>query len=207
VAGTRVAKCRPSGQSARSAYLQDALDAVDVAGTWEWDVPADRLVADALVALLFNVDPDRAERGVPFSAFRDGIHPDDRERTVRLIEEHARAGRSYLAEYRVCSADGVTRRVIARGAFLRDAAGRPSRGRGIIIDITRSRIGEDGADAEEPAPGTPLERAARGFLAGHKALQHVEDQPLLRQLTEMLLLETGRALAAQENRARRKRLS
>lgn len=186
------------------AGLQDAIDAADVVGHWDWDIPADRLVADALVALLFNIEPDLAEAGVPLAAFEAGIHPHDRARVVRLIAEHAWSGRSYLAEYRVRSADGVTRWVLARGRFHRDGAGRPLRGRGLIIDITRARI-DEGASAVEScdAAGTPLERAARSFLDGYKLLDEVQDQPQLRRFAEVLLFETGRSLAAQDDRARR----
>lgn len=186
------------------ASIQDAIDAADVVGHWDWDIPADRLAADALVALLFNIEPDLAEAGVPLAAFGAGIHPDDRARIVRLIEEHAWSGRSYLAQYRVCSADGVTRWVLARGRFSRDGAGRPLRGRGLIIDVTRTRINEDAsAVACSDTAGSPLERAARSFLEGYKLLETMQDQPQLRRLAEVLLFETGRALAAQDDQARR----
>ena len=187
---------------------QEAIDAADVVGSWDWDIPADRLTADAPVSLLFNIDPDLGEAGVPFAAFEAGIHPDDRARVASLIAERARAGRSYLAEYRVRSADGETRRVLARGRFRTDAAGRPHRGRGIIVDITPGRIEEDAPAVEAPgAPDSPLERAARSFLEGHRCLEAVPDAAPLRRLADLLLFETGRALAAQESRARRRSLN
>lgn len=37
--------------------LQQALDTSDLIGRWEYDVLNDRVYADALVALVFNVDP------------------------------------------------------------------------------------------------------------------------------------------------------
>ena len=47
---------------------QEAIDAADVVGSWDWDIPADRLTADAPVSLLFNIDPDLGEAGVPLAA-------------------------------------------------------------------------------------------------------------------------------------------
>lgn len=188
--------------------LQEAIDSSDVVGTWQWDIPADRITADTLVALLFNIEPSCAETGVPLSAFIRGIHPEDRARVSALIAEHARAGRSYLAEYRVLSADGVTRWVLARGRFFTDAAGQPLRGRGIIVDITRSRLDEEVPAAAAPPSGQPpLEDAARMALECHTVLKHRADQPLLHTISSMLLLEIGRALSAQESRAKRRTMN
>ncbi|GJE43477.1 PAS domain-containing protein [Methylobacterium soli] len=187
--------------------FQTALDASDVIGKWDWDILADRLHADALVALLFNVDPDLAEIGAPLAEFAAGIHPDDRERVMALIGECARTGSSYVAEYRVCSADGLTRWVLSRGRYEVDASGQPCRGRGIIIDITPTRMSEHAyVRSEKAASGHPLEQAADHLVAAHRALKELED-PQLDLLSEMLLLEVGRKLAKLEGSRRRKSMN
>jgi hypothetical protein len=188
--------------------LQEAIDSADVVGTWQWDIPADRIVADILVALLFDIDPQCAEAGVPLSAFLQGVHPEDRARVTTLVAEHARAGRSYVAEYRVLSADGVTRWVLARGRFYIDGTGRPLRGHGIIVDITRSRLDEETAVPAESAPApSPLDNAARAVLECHQLLKDIADRPILHTISSMLLLEIGRALAAQESWERRRAMN
>jgi hypothetical protein len=189
------------------AGLREAVEAADLVGHWDYDVAADRLFADAPVAALFGVDPEQAESGAPLAVFAAGIHPDDRERIVRLIAEHAREGSSYLAEYRVSGAYAVTRWVLARGSFRRDAAGRPLRGSGIIVDVSRSRLGEDAfVTAPLSSMADPLERAANAFLAGRRALDTVDDQPMLQQFADILLFEVGRVLAARDQAARRRRM-
>ncbi|WP_447670094.1 PAS domain-containing protein [Methylobacterium sp. A54F] len=184
--------------------LQAALDSGDVAGNWEWDIRSDRVNADALVALLFNVDPEHAEAGAPRAAFTAGIHPHDRQRVSDLIGACAREGSVYVTQYRVCSADGVDRWLLSRGRFLRDAEGLPVRGRGIVVDITESRTGEDASGAEEAA--TPLEHVADRAIAAHKAITVLND-PQLQLLSDALLLEVGRQLARREASERRRRMN
>ncbi|KAB1073222.1 PAS domain-containing protein [Methylobacterium planeticum] len=184
--------------------LQAALDASDVIGEWDWDISTNHVRSDPLVALLFSVDPELAEVGAPFTAFTDRIHEEDRERVTRLIGECALAGGSYVAEYRVCSADGVTRWVLTRGHFELDARGGPWRGRGITIDITPTRMSDHAyVRSGTTVSGHPLERAANHCVAAHKALQEIEE-PHLNLLSEMLLLEVGRKLAQLEGTRRRK---
>jgi PAS domain-containing protein len=178
--------------------LQDAIDASDMIGRWDWDIPNDRLYADALVALLFNVDPFLAKDGVPLRYFLDAIHPEDREATARTIAMSVETGRSYVQEYRVLSADRATRYVLARGLITLDHVGRPIRGSGVLIDITQNRIDETAAAQAVH----PLERAAEHCLAAHKALQDLPET-LLHQMSAMLLLEVGRRLSKLEGDRRR----
>ncbi|WP_082559414.1 PAS domain-containing protein [Methylobacterium sp. Leaf94] len=182
--------------------LQDAIDASDTIGRWDWDIPNDRLYADPLVALLFNVDPALAQHGVPLKYFLDGIHPEDREETSHVIAISAKTGRSYVQEYRVLSADRATRYVLARGLITLDHAGRSIRGTGVLIDITQNRVDET-ASAQAVHP---LERAAEHCLAAHNALHDIPET-LLRQMSAMLLLEVGRRLSKLKGDQHRARMN
>ena len=68
-----------------SGAFQGALDALDVIGNWSWDAASDCIQADMFVALLFNVDPEEAEAGLPLGTFVNAIHPDDRDRVLALV--------------------------------------------------------------------------------------------------------------------------
>ncbi|MEA1834771.1 PAS domain-containing protein [Methylobacterium durans] len=207
LAGGLVSKAKDGSSLTCPTAFQAALDASDVIGSLDWDIFTACVRADALVALLFGVDPDLAEAGAPFAKFTAGIHADDRERVVHLMGECAQAGSSYVAEFRVCSADGVARWVLTRGRFELDAAGRPCRGRGIIIDITSSRMSEHAyVRSEKAVTGHPLEQAAEHCLSAHKVLKAFEN-PQLKLLSEMLLLEVGRNLAELEGSRRRERMN
>lgn len=174
--------------------LQEAINASDVIGRWEYDVPNDRIYADPLVALVFNLDPKATANGVSLGAFLAGVHPEDRERFVHEVKRSTETGLCCTFEYRVCSADGVVRWVLDRGRVALDYAGRPQRGKGVLIDITRSRPPEQDASLELGYQTQhPLERAAEHCLAARSALRELPD-PRLHQLSDMLLLEVGRAL-------------
>jgi hypothetical protein len=176
-------------------------------GRWDWDIPNDRVYADALVALLFNVDPVSAEAGAPLNAFINGLHPEDQDRTRQLIANSAATGRSYVAEYRVRSADGRTRWVLARGRFILDHVGRPLRGSGLLIDITQSKHDETAYVSDtSPSSDHPLEQAAEHLLAAHQALQNTSE-PLLHRMSEMLLLEVGRRLSRPQSDPRRAQMN
>lgn len=193
-----------------STAFQGALDALDVIGNWFWDGASDFIRADMFVALLFNVDPEAAEAGLPLAAFVAGIHPEDRDRVLALIRQRSRDGDLYAIEYRVCSADGITRWVLGRGRFLSDHRGQPVSGRGIIVDITDVRKSAGAAGALYPAAlheaEPPLERAADFAMAAHRAICELQD-PALKARADALLLDLGRKLAEQERHTRRAQMN
>ncbi len=187
----------PRVATAAHVLLQEAIDASEVIGRWEYDVPNDRVYADALVALVFNLDPVLAQAGAPLKAFLEGVHPEDRERTARLIAKSAENGLPCAIEYRVCSADGVTRWVLDRGRISRDKAGLPTHGRGILIDITQTKMAE-AAPVSAPFPDdVPLERAAEHCLAAHEAINALP-RSVLHHMSATMLMEIGRQLATRD---------
>ena len=194
---------RSSAQTCPKAF-QHALDALDVIGSWEWDATTDLARVDGFVALLFDVDPDEAETGVPLSFFIDSIHPEDRERVDALIRRCGREGSTYLTEYRVISVDGQTRWVLARGRFTIDHLGRPVGGAGILVDITRMRMSEGTFSEVEAHPTeVPLDRAAEHAIAAQKAIVELQD-PELKVRADALLMALGRRLAQQQVQDRRR---
>lgn len=182
--------------------LQQALDASDTIGQWEYDVPNDRVYADALVALVFNLDPAETAAGASLDAFRAGVHPEDRGRFEREIKRSTETGLCCTFEYRVCSADGVVRWVLDRGRIALDEAGRPQRGSGVLIDITQSRLGDREGSSISCQAQHPLERAAEHCFAAREAI-HELPEPLLHRMSDMLLLEVGRALSKLTDERRR----
>jgi hypothetical protein len=191
-------KTKTLEQQACPQAFQRALDALDVIGRWNWDAATDLVQVDAFTALVYNVDPADAEEGVPLTVFIDGIHADDRDRVLAMIRRSARENSTYLIEHRVTSADGQTRWVLARGRFGSDHEGRPSGGSGILVDITRLRIGEDTCpETDAGLDETPLDRAVDHAIAAQQAILELQD-PRLRTLANALLMELGRRLAQRE---------
>lgn len=185
----------------------DELAIPDAVGSWDWDITSNRIYTDDVVANLFGVDLPEAAAGVPIEHYEAGIHPDDRQWVSAYIHRTVESSGVLVAEYRTCPRQGEVRWVLARGRFYHDAAGRPARSHGIILDITDRK--EDGARfAAEPVNQAdhPLERAADQCMALRDTLAGVK-QPFLLKLVDMLLLELARELSTLAGDARRRRLS
>lgn len=197
-------KLKTSDDRICATALQYALDTLEIAGPWDWDIGSDVVRSNTFVALLFGVDPDEAAAGLPLSAYIRGMHRDDQEHVHTLIRRSVDEDVPFVAEYRVHSADGVTRWVLDRGYIMRDSLGRPARGRGIIVDLTRSRTGKFTATVDDPAPVvSPLEQAADHAVAAQRIIAELQD-PDLKARADALLFEVGRRLAQHEVRARRR---
>ena len=130
----RVINARNLAESERR--LQTALSAGRGIGTWDWDVPQDRVVADDRFARLYGVDPERARAGAPIAEFFAGMHPDDRERVMAEVAHAVKTGERFNSVYRLSQADGSVRWAEAEGQCTLDAQGRPLRFPGATFDVT-----------------------------------------------------------------------
>lgn len=110
-----------------------------IAGIWDWDISNDRNHLDAGAAAFFNVDPERAARGLPNAHYLGAVHPDDVARVGADIAESMRSGGIFQCEYRLIRNDRVSW-VLARGSCTLDRHGRPVRLPGVLIDITQDKI-------------------------------------------------------------------
>jgi signal transduction histidine kinase/CheY-like chemotaxis protein len=81
--------------------------------------------------------------GEPYDAFRETIHPDDRERVEPLIARAIETRAPFEAQFRLLGSDGVVRWTSARGIVLDDAQGRAARMIGVTIDFTQQKQYED----------------------------------------------------------------
>ncbi|WP_162596261.1 PAS domain-containing protein [Methylobacterium sp. 17Sr1-1] len=164
--------------------LAAACAAPDAVATWQWDIARNVLRGDDRMAALYEFDPAHLRTGAPISLLLARIHPEDLDGVKARIRRAAEEGGSYVLPYRLLSRDGGVRWVLSCGRCTRDASGRPLEGRGVIIDLT-------GGQAH------PLERAAEHGIAVRRAVDDWHD-PFLHRLADMLLLEIGRGLAADQ---------
>ncbi|WP_043337124.1 PAS domain-containing protein [Belnapia moabensis] len=126
--------------------LRLALGAAEMIGTFVWDVPADRVTADAGYARMFGQDPAAMTAGVPIALLFEAVEPEDRDRVRQQIERAMATGDAFEAEYRVWPPGGETHWVVARGRCAQDADGRPSRFSGAVVDITERKRAEEGQE-------------------------------------------------------------
>ncbi|MFO7611856.1 MAG: PAS domain-containing protein [Clostridia bacterium] len=75
-------------------------------------------------------------------ALHDRFHPEDASRILDISEKAIREGRDYQYEGRLVRPDGGIRYFKAEGRILRDAKGKPVKARGILSDITETKLYE-----------------------------------------------------------------
>jgi len=193
-------------------FVLGALAASRVS-TWESDVTLGLTMTDAATAALFGLDPWEAEQGLPLTQFIDAIHPDDREMVCRRIALIGEQGGLFVVEYRTCPAPGTIRWILARGRYERDRFTGGMVGRGIVIDITDSKLdgrvedrafflaeeepGDDDPADDDPADLSRLDQAAAHAVATREAIDRLDqgEKGELRRLVDLLLLSFGQALA------------
>jgi PAS domain S-box-containing protein len=117
-----------------SEKLKRVLHAVNV-GIWEWDVVNDVLHADEFMYSLYGI----RERSVldSFASWIVVVHPDDREKMVRLVQTSEQDGSNFLeTRFRITTDAGEVRHIMSKGEIVRAEDGRVVRMRGVNVDIT-----------------------------------------------------------------------
>jgi PAS domain S-box-containing protein len=123
--------------------LTFALEAGGGVGTWDWELPSDRLYCNPQFAKLYSVDPERAAAGAPIAEFLQHIHPDDKERVGKKIQVALETGGDLAEEYRIVQQDGSVRWVYTRGRCQLDEDGKPMRFPGAAFDVTERKRAEE----------------------------------------------------------------
>ncbi len=114
-----------------------AAQALAHLGNWELDLETGETRLSAEAFRVFGLDP--GEIAPSFAAFLAVVHPDDRARVEREADEAAAALLPRSHEYRVIRPDGGVRVVHDRSHVIFDAAGRPQRRLGAVLDITERK--------------------------------------------------------------------
>jgi PAS domain S-box-containing protein len=115
-------------------------------GVWELDVrTGEALVRSPRHDEIFGydepVDDWSLERTI------DHVHPDDRERVERRLEAATDDG-TWAFESRIVRADGEHRWIAARGEISTDERGEPTRGVGVVRDVTERTLRERQLDEQ-----------------------------------------------------------
>lgn len=88
-------------------------------------------------ALQEFLGPDQAAAAADLWAWKNWIHPKDRDRVAKSLEDAIRGSdKTWTSEYRVVSTDQQTYDVVTRSLILRDAAGVAIRWIGSATDVT-----------------------------------------------------------------------
>src|SRR5262249_1370892 len=77
-----------------------------------------------------------------FAAFKNLVHPDDREKTLAINQEMMRTGQPGREEWRVVWPDGSVHWIAGRGQVFMDESGEPARMIGVNMDVTDRKLAE-----------------------------------------------------------------
>ncbi|MGC9526410.1 MAG: PAS domain S-box protein [Limnospira sp.] len=114
-------------------------------GIWEWDVVRDTLIWDDRMYELYGVA--RSDFGRIYDAWIEGLHPDDRQTAISVLETALEGDGEFDTEFRVVHPGGSIRHLKAFGLVQRGDGGEPRRMIGINFDISDTRQAE--LDLEE----------------------------------------------------------
>ena len=113
-----------------------AIDAAEI-GSFDWDLVTRRLVWDDRLVEIFGYS--RATFDETIEAFRARCHPDDRDRTMDVLQAAIDTCGDYDAQFRIVLPTGEIRWIQGRGRALADDRGVAVRLLGAGFDITAQR--------------------------------------------------------------------
>jgi PAS domain S-box-containing protein len=182
-------------------------------GFWDWHVPGDHLFVSQKMKTLSGHSPDAEFTTRSAWMAKTIIHPDDEPRRESALNDHFE-GRTerYECEYRVRMPDGSWCWLLARGRYLRDAAGQPCRFLGSIIDVSAQKQAQLDKEHLEAQLRQSQKMEAIGTLAGgiahdfnnilgailgygELAHEHTAEGTPLRRYLDNVMHATGRAKA------------
>ncbi|AFZ30630.1 multi-sensor hybrid histidine kinase [Gloeocapsa sp. PCC 7428] len=131
-------------QRESEAQLQRALQ-IGKMGTWDWNLPTNKIIWSAGHFTLLGLQPDQCEPG--YEVWLNSLHPEDREGAEAALQRAMTEQTEYRHEYRTVWQDGSIHWVEARGSFSYNASGQPDRMVGVLVDITERKQAE--ADLRE----------------------------------------------------------
>jgi PAS domain S-box-containing protein len=117
-----------------------ALDLTHI-GFWDLDLLTGKLVWNDNHFTLLGLVPHRLEPC--YELWRDGLHPEDRDRVERQLTDALQSRLDYESEYRVLHPDGSVHWLMGRGKTIYDESGQPVRSLGVMLDISDRKRAEE----------------------------------------------------------------
>lgn len=116
------------------ARLADA-ERVARLGSWEWDIPSNRLTCSDGLFAIYGIEPEDFD-GAYEPSNTKYVHPDDRELVESEMRQAVETGTPVDFEYRIIRPDGRVRRLHSRAELIADPEGKPLRLTGTAQDVT-----------------------------------------------------------------------
>jgi two-component system CheB/CheR fusion protein len=118
-------------------------------GTWDWVLGEDRAQCSDQYFRLYGLEP--SDQMPSFQDWKGRVHPEDRERAGREVDDTLAGRELYNTEYRVVWPDGSVHWLTSRATVLRDENGNPTRMIGAHVDISERKRAEVALEAARKA--------------------------------------------------------
>jgi PAS domain S-box-containing protein len=109
-------------------------------GVWSWTPGTSDVIVTADWRRLFGIAPNAP---VTFETWRGALHPEDRDRVIKELDEAVEQKCEFQTEYRVVWPDGTVRWMVDRGRATYDEQGRATTMAGVNVDITERKRAEE----------------------------------------------------------------
>ncbi|WP_182085308.1 PAS domain-containing protein [Aureimonas sp. ME7] len=167
--------------------LRDLEPLNDLLGVWTWNVRTGMVVACQDVCEYIDIPADIGLHGVTMDRFIAAIHPQDRTRLNRCVEDALFHHQPFVAEYRLTSTRHGTCWVRSQGHCFRDEDGNPTHISGYL-----TKIGEP--SALPPSEDQTYAKVIELLMEARTLSEHVRE-PMLGKLISAVLVEAGFQLA------------
>jgi PAS domain S-box-containing protein len=115
-------------------------------GFWLWDIARNEIWISDKGRALFGFEP--LEK-LDIDRFRNAIHPNDRESLQQAVQNSLNTGMEYEGEHRILLPNGQIRWLAERGRVEFTDEGKPARMRGVSLDVTPRKLGEEALSESE----------------------------------------------------------
>ncbi|MFQ5433005.1 MAG: PAS domain-containing protein, partial [Nitrospinota bacterium] len=110
-------------------------------GNWNYDIASKNVTWSDQLYRIYGFGPK--EVTLTFQAFKNYIHPDDRDRVNNAIEVALKNEKPYDIDFRIVRKDGTQRVIHSQGEVEFDQEGRPIRMYGVAGDVTERKQAEE----------------------------------------------------------------
>jgi PAS domain S-box-containing protein len=114
-------------------------------GSWEWNIETTEQAWSDEQFRIFGYEPGVMKP--TYDHFLEALHPDDRDRFIRAVQDAIEGTKPYEIEFRIIRSDKTRRTILAQGGVLRDEHDKPVRMVGTVLDITERKQTERNLEA------------------------------------------------------------
>ena len=110
-------------------------------GIWDWELTSNKMVWDDQMLELYGLTRETFPGGI--EAWQNGLHPEDRDKTIEECQAALRGEKEWDTDFRVLHPDGTIKHIKANGMVIRNSAETPVRMLGVNFDITEQKWMEE----------------------------------------------------------------